>query len=150
MTDYEMLCEQVKSLISGVKYSVTNMANISALIYDSLDDINWAGFYLLMDEKLILGPFQGKTACTQIDYAKGVCGSSWKNDDIIIVPNVHEFPGHIACDSNSKSEIVLPIHCKGNFYGVLDIDSPNYERFSNIDKEGLIKLVKIFEKSLED
>ena len=126
-------------------YTVTNLANISALIYDELSDLNWAGFYLIRDGKLILGPFQGKLACTQIPIGKGVCGTAVAENKTMLVENVHEFPGHIACDSASNSEIVIPLRHDGEVIGVLDIDSPLVGRFSEEDKAGLEKLVSVLE-----
>ncbi|MBQ7636543.1 MAG: GAF domain-containing protein, partial [Lachnospiraceae bacterium] len=117
------IAEQIRSLIEGVDYEISNLANASALIYDSMDELNWAGFYILRDGKLCLGPFQGKIACTSIPVGKGVCGTAVAEDRTVVVDNVHEFKGHIACDSASNSEIVIPIHKNGEIYGVLDIDS---------------------------
>lgn len=148
MTDYQMLIARAKSLMDGTDWEITNYANISALLYDELKDINWAGFYLLRDNELKLGPFQGKTACTRIPVGKGVCGTAVKEERIIRVEDVHQFPGHIACDSASASEIVLPIRRKGQIIGVLDIDSPIKGRFSMEDEEGLKRLVETMEALL--
>lgn len=142
------IAEQIRSLIEGVDYEISNLANASALIYDSMDELNWAGFYILRDGKLCLGPFQGKIACTSIPVGKGVCGTAVAEDRTVVVDNVHEFKGHIACDSASNSEIVIPIHKNGEIYGVLDIDSVAFGRFSESDREELEKCVKIIERSL--
>ena len=143
MMDYKLLNEELKEIICGVEYDITNYANASALLFDNLTDINWAGFYLLKDEYLYLGPFQGKVACTKIKVGSGVCGTAVKEKSTIIVDNVHEFKGHIACDSSSNSEIVIPIYKDDKIIGVLDIDSPKFSRFTIKDKEGLEEFVKI-------
>ena len=145
MTDYQLLCEQAKALAEDAPWDITVYANISALLYDSLDELNWAGFYLLRNGALVLGPFQGKTACMRIPVGKGVCGTAVQEDRIQRVEDVHAFPGHIACDSASASEIVLPIHCRGEIIGVLDIDSPIQGRFTAEDERGLQEIVKIIE-----
>ena len=145
MTDYDLMCRQLESLSEGVAWDITVLSNAAALIWDSLDDINWAGFYLMKDGKLLLGPFQGKPACTVIEVGKGVCGTAIAEDKTQLVKNVHEFPGHIACDSASNSEIVVPVHAGGALYGVLDIDSPLFGRFSDEDKTGLESFVHILE-----
>ncbi len=142
------IAEQIRSLIEEVDYEISNLANASALIYDSMDELNWAGFYILRDGKLCLGPFQGKIACTSIPVGKGVCGTAVAEDRTVVVDNVHEFKGHIACDSASNSEIVIPVHKNGEIYGVLDIDSVAFGRFSESDREELEKCVKIIESSL--
>ena len=147
-TDYEILHEQAKALMEGVPYFTANLANIAALLYDSLDDINWAGFYLTEGGQLILGPFQGKPACVVIPWGKGVCGTAAALDETQLVPNVHEFSGHIACDSASNSEIVIPLHKNGRVAGVLDIDSPSFSRFSENDKQGLERLTSLLEACL--
>ena len=134
------------SITEGVPYTMTNLANASALLNDSLDGINWVGFYVIKDGKLVLGPFQGKVACTIIPMGKGVCGTAAQTDSTQVVPDVHKFAGHIACDSASNSEIVVPIHRDGAVFGVLDIDSPLFDRFSEEDREGLEKFVKILEE----
>ena len=144
----DTLPEQLESLISSDKYEVTSLSNMSALIFYNLPDVSWAGFYLVRDGKLILGPFQGKIACTEIKFGKGVCGTTAEKKETIIVKNVHEFPGHIACDSESNSEIVVPIFKNGELYGVLDLDSKKLERFDEKDKLLLESLVKILEKKL--
>lgn len=145
MVDYELLEMQLKALCEDVTYTTSNLANASALIYSTLDRLNWAGFYLTVDGELLLGPFQGKTACTRIQFGKGVCGTAAATRETQLVPNVHEFPGHIACDSASNSEIVVPIIINDEVYGVLDIDSPEFDRFSKEDQTGLERFVKALE-----
>ena len=152
---YALLTEQLKALTDGETHVIPNLANTSALIYHALKDLNWAGFYTVEKEPdtcrefLLLGPFQGKTACIRIPKGRGVCGTALAEDKIQLVKNVHEFPGHIACDSASNSEIVLPIRKNGKIVGVLDIDSPYVARFDEEDREGLQKLVKILEEACE-
>ena len=148
MLNYELLCEQLRSLTVGVPHTVANLANASALIFDSLDRLNWAGFYILSGDTLILGPFQGKPACMEIPLGRGVCGTAVKEDRTILVDDVHKFPGHIACDSASNSEIVIPIRNRGTIFGVLDIDSPYLSRFTEEDRIGLEAFVRILEESL--
>ncbi len=128
---------------------MTGLSNAAALLWDSLEDINWAGFYIIKDGHLLLGPFQGKPACTVIEVGKGVCGTAVAEDRTQLVKNVHEFPGHIACDSASNSEIVVPIHEDGKVVAVLDIDSPLLERFDENDKEGLEAFVRKLEELIE-
>ena len=147
MTDYGLMCRQLNSLSEGVAWDITVLSNAAALIWDSLENINWAGFYLMKNGKLLLGPFQGKTACTVIEVGKGVCGTAVAEDKTQLVKNVHEFPGHIACDSASNSEIVVPVHAGGAVYGVLDIDSPQLGRFSEEDREGLEAFVRMLESA---
>ena len=148
MTDYTLLNSTLISLISGVPHKVANLANASALLYESLEDLNWAGFYLLEDDTLILGPFQGKPACIEIPVGRGVCGSAVSERKTLLVPNVHEFAGHIACDSASNSEIVVPLFKNGEVIGVLDIDSPLYSRFDQHDREGLEEFARIIEREI--
>ncbi len=148
-TDYYMLAATLENLISDVPYTVTNLSNAAALIFNSMTDLNWAGFYILEGDKLILGPFQGKPACIVIPVGHGVCGTAVKIEKSIVVENVLEFPGHIACDSASRSEIVIPIFKGGKVWGVLDIDSPLFERFDDKDREGLERLCRIIEKHTE-
>ena len=145
---YETLCEQLKSLTEDVPHKIANFANASALLYDELFDINWAGFYFYEEasDKLVLGPFQGKPACIEIPVGKGVCGTAFAAGETIVVPDVHQFPGHIACDSASASEIVVPLKKDGKVFGVLDIDSPIKKRFDDEDKAGLEKIAEIIEK----
>lgn len=140
---YRLLRTQLQGLTDGVPYLLANLANASALLYQALIDINWAGFYLLQDGKLVLGPFQGKPACVEIQVGSGVCGTAVQQDEIMLVENVHEFPGHIACDSASNSEIVIPMHKGDEIVGVLDIDSPVLARFDKEDEQGLAELVRI-------
>jgi len=146
--EIDLLPAQLESLISQDKYEITVLSNTSALIFQSLPEVSWAGFYLLRDGKLILGPFQGKVACTEIKIGRGVCGTSAEKKETVIVKDVHKFPGHIACDSESNSEIVLPIFKNGEIYGVLDLDSKKLERFDEKDKTLLESLVKVLEKKL--
>ena len=147
-TDYDMLIKQARAIVEGVPHLTANLANLSALIYSSMEDTNWAGFYLSQGDKLILGPFQGKVACVEILYGKGVCGTAAAQDASQLVPDVHSFQGHIACDSASRSEIVIPIHCRGKVVGVLDIDSPTVNRFTGEDRDGLEKLVAVMEDEI--
>lgn len=142
---YRLLRTRLTGLTDGVPHRIANLANASALLNDALTDINWVGFYLIENDKLILGPFQGKPACIEIEIGKGVCGTAVSQDAVMLVKNVHEFPGHIACDSASNSEIVIPLHVNGKVIGVLDIDSPTLSRFDEDDKEGLCELMKILE-----
>ncbi|MBR0373441.1 MAG: GAF domain-containing protein [Mogibacterium sp.] len=161
MVDYALLCEQIRSLAEASADPVPVLANASALLYDALPDLNWAGFYLVRNvgdmgavtdgaangaQELLLGPFQGKPACVQIAYGKGVCGTAWAADATQLVPNVHEFPGHIACDSASNSEIVVPLHHGGAVAGVLDIDSPLFDRFNAADRDGLTCFARTLEQ----
>lgn len=148
MTDYQMLHGMLQSLTVGVPHKIANLANASALLWEYLQDINWAGFYLLEGDKLVLGPFQGKTACIEIPVGKGVCGTAVKENKTQLVPDVHQFPGHIACDCASNSEIVIPLKKEGKIIGVLDIDSPSYDRFSLEDATGLEEFCRILEKKL--
>ena len=143
--DYKTLNSQLKSLTDGVDNRVTNLANAAALLYNSLPDINWAGFYLLENGALVLGPFQGKPACVKIPLGRGVCGTAAKENKTLCVDDVHKFEGHIACDSASNSEIVIPLNSGGKLIGVLDIDSPVFSRFTEEDKTGLEEFVKILE-----
>ncbi|MBR7075237.1 MAG: GAF domain-containing protein [Oscillospiraceae bacterium] len=137
MTDYEALCMKLTALLDGVPHRIANLANASALIYESLEDLNWAGFYLLEGESLVLGPFQGKPACIEIPLGRGVCGTAAQTGQTQLVPDVHLFPGHIACDSASNSEIVVPLRIDGKVAGVLDLDSPWPGRFTVEDQAGL-------------
>lgn len=141
MTDYKMILETLKYF--DEKHDITLLSNTSALLNEYMDNINWVGFYILDKDTLYLGPFQGKVACTEIKVGNGVCGTCIKNEDTIIVENVHEFPGHIACDSASNSEICVPLYNKDNIlYGLLDIDSPLLSRFNNEDKIALEEIAK--------
>ncbi len=142
---YRLISTQIQGLTDGISDLVANLANVSALLNQALTDINWVGFYLIKDGRLILGPFQGKPACVEIQIGCGVCGTAVEKDEIILVEDVHEFPGHIACDSASRSEIVLPIHKDEEVIGVLDIDSPLIARFDEEDREGLSRVVQMLE-----
>jgi GAF domain-containing protein len=146
---YKLVHAQLKSLLENEPYVIPNLSNTSALLNGALTEINWVGFYLMHNNELLLGPFQGKTACVHISVGKGVCGTAVLKDEIQLVPDVHEFPGHIACDSDSRSEIVIPIHNNGQIVGVLDIDSPTVKRFDLVDQEGLLEVVKILEAACE-
>lgn len=147
-TDYAQINGMLESIIEGVPYTMTNLANASALLFEKVEGINWAGFYTVKDGKLVLGPFQGKVACTIIPMGKGVCGTAAAEDRTVVVPDVHKFSGHIACDSASNSEIVIPIHRRGELFGVLDIDSPLFDRFGEDDRLGLKDFVRILEKDI--
>ncbi len=146
--NYESIARQLEALTDGIPYQVANLANTSALLWQELPGINWVGFYKMEDGALVLGPFQGKPACIRISVGRGVCGTAVAKDKVQLVYNVHDFPGHIACDCASNSEIVLPIHVNGQIWGVLDIDSPHIGRFTETDKEGLKKVVEVLEKIL--
>ena len=148
MTNYDQLCKQLSALTEGIPYQIANLANAAALLWQNLPDINWAGFYIVQDDALILGPFQGKTACIRIEKGKGVCGTAMAADCTQLVPDVHAFPGHIACDCASRSEIVIPIHYKNAVWGVLDIDSPLEGRFTEYDRVGLEQFTHILETTL--
>ena len=146
--NYDTVCAQLSALVEGVPYEVANLANASALLWQEMPGINWVGFYKMEDGALVLGPFQGKPACIRIPVGRGVCGTAVAEDRVQLVYNVHDFPGHIACDSASNSEIVLPIHVSGQIWGVLDIDSPYIGRFTEEDSVGLQNVVQIIEKAL--
>ena len=137
MTDYPLLCRQLSALLEDVPHKIANLANASALLWNELSDLNWAGFYLTEGETLVLGPFQGKPACVEIPCGTGVCGTAAARRQTVRVENIHEFPGHIACDCASNSEIVVPIVVGGVVVGVLDIDSPQFGRFTAEDQAGL-------------
>lgn len=146
--DYKTLTAQVRALTEGVPHTIANLANASAAIWQHMEKINWAGFYLMESGRLVLGPFQGKPACIEIPMGKGVCGTAVRERKTILVEDVHAFPGHIACDGASNSEIVVPIFQNGEVYGVLDIDSPCFGRFTAEDQAGLEGLVKVLEETL--
>ena len=135
--NYGSLVSEVRSLTADIPHGVANLANASALLWQHLDHLNWAGFYYVQDNRLILGPFQGKPACIEIPVGRGVCSTAVLEDRTVVVPDVHQFPGHIACDSASNSEIVIPLRQDGKIIGVLDIDSPEFNRFSEEDRIGL-------------
>lgn len=146
--NYGSVCEVLAALTQGVPHKIANLANAAALLWQELPEINWAGFYLLEGEILVLGPFQGKPACIEIPVGRGVCGTAVQEDATQLVEDVHKFPGHIACDSASRSEIVVPIRCDGKVWGVLDIDSPQLARFTREDQAGLEKFVAVLEAAL--
>ena len=146
--NYDQIIAQLSALVEGIPYEVANLANASALLWQELPDINWAGFYKMTDGALILGPFQGKPACIRIPVGKGVCGTAVAENKTQLVYNVHDFPGHIACDCASNSEIVVPIHVNGEIWGVLDIDSPSIGRFTEVDQAGLERFVGVLEQVL--
>ena len=146
---YEEVALQLIGLFEDCPHVIANLSNASAALNQAMKDINWVGFYLMEEGQLVLGPFQGKVACVEIKVGKGVCGTAVEKDEIQLVKNVHEFPGHIACDGASNSEIVLPIHVNGKVWGVLDIDSPLLARFDEEDKDGLEKVVSVLEKMLK-
>ena len=148
MTDYELLHQQLEALIHGVSHRIANLSNAAALLYNTLPGLNWAGFYLMENGVLILGPFQGKPACIEIPVGRGVCGTAVAEDRTQLVYDVHQFPGHIACDGASNSEIVIPLHDGGRIVGVLDIDSPHIGRFTEEDRAGLEAFAAILEREL--
>ena len=143
---YNLLFSQLESLIANETNMIANMANATALLNCFLTDINWVGFYIVENNELVLGPFQGLPACIRIPFGKGVCGKAAETKQTQLIPNVHEFEGHIACDANSKSEIVIPLLCNDTLYGVLDIDAPIYDRFNIEDQQYLEQFVKILSK----
>lgn len=145
---YRLLNQQAQALIDGETDLIANMANLSALLFNQLPDLNWAGFYIMRAGELVLGPFQGQVACVRIAVGKGVCGTAVATGQVQLVKDVHEFPGHIACDAASNSEIVLPLRHKGEIIAVLDIDSPLLARFDFDDQAGLEQLIKLFEQHL--
>ena len=145
MTDYSALNQQLSALTHGVPHRIANLANAAALLYHTMDDLNWAGFYLLEGDTLVLGPFQGKPACIEIAAGRGVCGTALAQNKTQLVPDVHQFPGHIACDGASNSELVVPIHAGGQVVGVLDLDSPVIGRFTEEDRAGLEEFVRVLE-----
>lgn len=144
---YKMLSEQMHALLEGERNVIANLANASALLNTALRDINWVGFYLMTEGELVLGPFQGKVACVRIAMGKGVCGTAAAQDKTQLVYDVHQFPGHIACDSASNSEIVIPLHHSGGVAGVLDIDSPLIGRFDEEDRAGLEEIARRIERA---
>ena len=144
--NYELLAEQIRALAETAPGPVPVMANASALLMDAMEQVNWAGFYLVEEDHLIVGPFQGKPACVRIEKGRGVCGTALGEDALQLVPDVHEFPGHIACDAASRSEIVVPLHHEGGVVAVLDIDSPVKNRFSPEDARGLAAFAGVLEE----
>ena len=148
MTDYPALAGQAEGMLEAEPWYVAAFSNISALIMETLPGLNWAGFYLMRDGALVVGPFQGKPACIRIAPGKGVCGTAAERNETVVVPDVHLFPGHIACDSASESEIVVPVRADGRVRAVLDIDSPVKERFGEADRQGLEALVRMIEEKV--
>jgi GAF domain-containing protein len=144
---YRQLADQLEALLTGERDPIANMANMSALLFHGLPDLNWAGFYLMRDGELVLGPFQGRPACVRIAVGQGVCGTAVAEKRSIIVPDVHALPGHIACDSASRSELVVPLSRESYIIGVLDLDSPIRERFDHEDCHGCEKLARILLKA---
>lgn len=147
--NYSMVAEQIRALCAVENGWVPVFSNASAVLFQEMPDVSWAGFYVEKNGSLLIGPFQGKMACIRIPHDKGVCGSAYAKDTVMLVRNVHEFPGHIACDSASNSEIVLPIHGKTGIVAVLDIDSTSIGRFTEEDREGLLQVVKVFEECVD-
>ena len=147
-SDYSTLCRDLVALVDGVPHPIANLANAAALLWQELEDLNWAGFYLSEGDRLVLGPFQGKPACIEIPYGKGVCGTAAEKQEAVVVEDVHEFPGHIACDEASRSEIVIPMTRNGVVFAVLDLDSPTVGRFTQADRAGLEVFVRVLEKAL--
>ena len=141
---YQQICEQLNELLREEKNLIANAANTSALLFQMLPDVNWAGFYFAEGKELVLGPFQGKPACVRIGFGKGVCGKAAATRKTVVVPDVSRFPGHIACDPASRSEIVVPLLNWGNILGVLDVDSASLKRFDDEDREGLESVVSVF------
>ena len=148
MTDYDALLAQADALTNGVPHRIANCANVSALLFDTLEDLNWAGFYFLEGETLVLGPFQGKPACIEIPVSRGVCGAAVRENRSQLVKDVHCFAGHIACDSASRSELVVPLRKDGAVFAVLDLDSPTLARFTERDREGMERLCRLLERAL--
>lgn len=146
--NYDELAQQAEGLLSGQKHRIANAANLSALIYEALPEVNWAGFYFLEGDELIVGPFQGRPACVRIAMGKGVCGTAATTRVTQRVEDVHAFEGHIACDPESRSEVVVPLVLDGQVIGVLDIDSPRSGRFDETDQRGLERLAEIYVRSL--
>lgn len=149
-TDYEALEKTLGALIRDIPYETANLANASALLWQNLPDINWAGFYKLRGDKLVLGPFQGKPACIVIPMGRGVCGTAAAEEKTVRVEDVHTFPGHIACDGASNSEIVIPLYRGSALWGVLDIDSPRFSRFSPEDQQGLERFAAVLSEALPE
>ena len=146
--EYRILTDQAEGMLEAEPWYAAAFSNISSLIMNMLPDLNWAGFYLMRDGRLVVGPFQGKPACIHIDLGKGVCGTAALRNETVVVPDVHQFPGHIACDGASESEIVIPIREAGRVRAVLDIDSPVKDRFTEKDAAGLAEFVRLIEKKI--
>ena len=149
MTDYQLIKDQIKGFAETDPWLLPLLSNAAAVLYQSLPDINWAGFYLMHEGRLVLGPFQGNPACIHIEIGKGVCGTAVKEKRIIRVEDVHQFPGHIACDSASRSEIVLPLEKNGEIFEVLDIDSQVLDRFSEEDEAGLKEIAELLQEMID-
>ncbi len=149
MTDYTQLCKELNLISEGVESCTTLLSNASALLFDRLEELNWSGFYLNNGERLILGPFQGKVACTAIDFGNGVCGTAAKEGKTLAIDDVHTFEGHIPCDGASNSEIVIPLYVRETLFGVLDIDSPKLARFTEEDREGLEAFARALEELID-
>ena len=145
---YQQLLEQTKALIAGESDIIANMANVSALLYQHLTGVNWVGFYRLIDDELVLGPFQGKVACIRIPLGRGVCGTCAATGEVQRIADVHQFDGHIACDASSNAELVVPVKVAGKVVAVLDIDSTAVNRFSQQDEQAITALVKLLEQSI--
>lgn len=145
---YTLLAQQADGLLHGEKDLIANAANLSSLLYHSLEQVNWVGFYLLKNDELVLGPFQGQVACTHIPIGQGVCGTAFSQNKTLRIDDVHAFKGHIACDTASNSELVIPINVNNNTIAVLDIDSPILNRFDAADQKGCERVAQIFEKSI--
>ena len=148
MVNYDQLCAALRSRVAGIPYETSNLANAAALLWEYLPNVNWVGFYKMVDGQLVLGPFQGKAAVVVIPVGQGVCGTAVAEDRTQRVANVHNFCGHIACDCASNSEIVIPVRVRGEIWGVLDMDSPVFERFTEEDQAGLEQFVKELEAAL--
>lgn len=146
--DYTLLLSQINALTEGVHHVFSNLANVSAALFENLEDINWAGFYIMEGNTLVLGPFQGKTACIEISVGRGVCGNAVLENKTQLVYDVHDYPGHIACDASSNSEIVIPLRYQGKILGVLDIDSPTKGRFTKEDQTGLEIIIRSLEEKI--
>ena len=148
--NYQLMAYMAKRVLEDDNDVIASLANLSAVINGYMDKINWVGFYIMRDAELVLGPFQGLPACIRIQVGKGVCGAAVKEGKTQIVPDVHKFPGHIACDSASNSEIVIPIYKNGEVFGVLDVDSPEFDRFGELENKYLTEICKALEKQLEE
>ena len=150
MTNYTALCQQLSGLIGGVPHLIANLSNASAALWQAMEDINWVGFYILEGDTLVLGPFQGKPACIEIGPGRGVCGAAVMTGETQLVADVHAFPGHIACDAASRSEVVVPIRAGGKIVAVLDVDSPIPGRFTEDDRRGLEHCANLVEQELAE
>ena len=149
MTDYGAMTARLRALTEGVSHRIANLANASALLFEQLERINWAGVYLLEGDRLVLGPFQGRVACIEIPLGRGVCGTAAADRRTVVVPDVHAFPGHIACDAASRSEIVVPLVADGTLLGVLDVDSPEPSRFTDDDARGLEAFAAVLARAIQ-